>query len=114
MTLFRFELADIGLNVTAESTLIDLTNHLAFLIQSDIKENTKYICVQNVHNIVTKTIDNYIYIVLICPRKGSVGQKLLHGHSHHVCRHYAAECHAHREQQELCDIAAEREEHQGL
>lgn len=43
MTLFRFELADIGLNVTAESTLIDLTNHLAFLFQSDIKENTKLV-----------------------------------------------------------------------
>lgn len=43
MTLFRYELADIGLNVTAESTLVDLTNHLAFLIQSDIKENTKFV-----------------------------------------------------------------------
>lgn len=41
MKLFRYELADLGLNVTAESTIVDLTNHLAFVFQSDIKENTK-------------------------------------------------------------------------
>lgn len=41
MTHFRHELSDLGLNFTAGSTIMDLTNHFAFLIQSDIKENTK-------------------------------------------------------------------------
>lgn len=41
LNIFHYELADLGLNVTAQSTFVDLTNHLAFLFQSDLKENTK-------------------------------------------------------------------------
>lgn len=40
---FRYELADLGLNVTAQSTFDDLANHLSFLWRSDIKENTRYV-----------------------------------------------------------------------
>lgn len=46
MNIFRYELADLGLNVTAQSTFVDLTNHLAFLFQSDLKENTKLVVLQ--------------------------------------------------------------------